>query len=99
MDGMTSSVSIPVSELRQSLPEEADDLLLLADEAERFLMGHKWCRRVESMVFDRGFKHCALFLATIEPVGADPTLWVIVGDVPPAYIDTETCPTAVEALE
>jgi hypothetical protein len=61
----------------------------LAREAERFLARHRWCGRVSQVtpVFAitgvLGIFRCSL--APSDP-RADAVVWVIVGDLPPAYI-------------
>jgi hypothetical protein len=89
----------PVSELRTGMSEVVLDLVELATEASQYVLSHKWCAGIKSLYFDRGFPKVAVFLANIEPaLGADPQVWVIVGDVSPLYIDTEDCENRAEAL-
>ena len=91
---------IKESDLLSSGIEDANDLLQLAQEAKQFLCFHKWCGNVKEIYFAHGFAKLAVFFAEIEPLhGASPTTWVVVGDAPPMYLDTEYCPTAVDALE
>lgn len=89
------------AELASSMDLEARELLELAAEAAAFLLAHRWCERVEAGFLARVWPGIlAVFLYRILPRGgADPELWVIVGDVPPAYIDVLECRTAQEALE
>lgn len=91
---------IEVSKLASSNIEESAELLELASEARAFLLAHKWCKEVREGFFDRGFSKVAVFLFQIDPAPpADPEVWVIVGDLPPAYIDTQTCPNGAAALD
>ncbi|MFZ5891918.1 MAG: hypothetical protein ACOY0T_12760 [Myxococcota bacterium] len=68
---------------------EDPEVAAFAERAVSFLLQHSWCREVVS-----GRKVWAIpgvlgvFLLTIVPVrpGIDTELWVIVGDLPPAYI-------------
>ena len=87
---------IPGSEL-----EEKEELSALAAEAADFLLAHSnWCKGVKRGWFDRGFSKVAVFYFDIEPAhGADPSVWVIVGDLPPAFIDWRTCPNGAAALD
>jgi hypothetical protein len=89
-----------VPEAEFGLPGNSDlDLLILAAEARAFLLSKKWCGGIEAIYFDRGFSHVAVFLAEVQPLhGADPQVWVIVGDIPPAYMDTYYCLNGAEAL-
>jgi hypothetical protein len=85
--------------------EDAEDTALLKQmhqEARRFASSHKWCGSIveEYLAFGVG-SIIAVFLFKIEPIGedVDTWIWVIVGDVPPAYITTEDNNTWQEALE
>ena len=72
-------------------------------EACEFLLAHSWCRTVRSLSLRKWVEGIlALFYVEIEPEpgsGADEAVWVIVGDLPPAYLDVLSVPTAREALE
>jgi hypothetical protein len=75
------------------------DLLSLADDVRRFLLLHSWCTGIRALYYDRGFPKVAVFLANIDSNGlADPQVWVIVGDVPPMYLDTMDQINGAEAL-
>ena len=75
--------------------------LELAREATEFLTGFRWCASVEEsyLAFDIGYV-LGVFLFRIEPrlVGVDDTLWVIVGDVPPAFLVCDDAPDWMGAL-
>lgn len=71
-----------------------------AREAHRFVEHFSWCERVNVVYFDRGFDRVAVWLVEISPLkDADPVLWVINGDIPPAYLDTEELPNGAFALK
>lgn len=90
---------IPESELLSGDSEVGLDLVELALEARKFLSAHSWCGGIKSIRYDRGFPKVAVFYSEIEPLrGADPDCWVIVGDVPPLYIDTIGHSNGAEAL-
>lgn len=78
------------------------ELNRLASEATTFLQGHQWCKRVISGWNDRAWNdHVAVFYFKIEPTPvsrADSDVWVIVGDIPPAYIRTKGCENGIQAL-
>jgi len=93
---------IKIEDLPTSDVEDAAGLAELGREAEDFLMWHQWCGAVRQGYLDYGiYGILALFYFEIEPASpnADDNLWVIVGDVPPAYLDLESCPTATAAIE
>jgi hypothetical protein len=73
------------------------------NEARAFLLAQSWCRAVRALTLKKWIEGVlALFYAEIEPEpqsGADEAVWVVVGDLPPAYLDVLSVPTAREALE
>lgn len=80
--------------------KEFQGVLELSKEATAFLESHSWCLAVKEVWFDRGYSFLSIFLIEILPgPGADELVWVIVGDVPPAYIDTQTCDNGVSAVK
>ena len=72
-------------------------------EARQFLLAHSWCHAIRALSLRKWIEGIfALFYAEIEPdpkSGADEAVWVVVGDLPPAYLDVLSVPTAREALE
>ena len=76
---------IPARRIRNS------ELRELAREAQSFLSSHKWCARIESQHLAWGIAGViAVFFFRISPSadGVDRELWVVVGDIPPAYVVT-----------
>ncbi len=74
--------------------DEEDTLLLkeMAEDAANFLQSFAWCASVERLYFGKGVGGVvAVFLAEITPAkaGVDEWLWVVVGDLPPAYFVTD----------
>lgn len=92
---------IKTEDLPTSNVDDKEELVALAAEASKFLLEHrKWCKGITASYFDRGFSKVAVFYFEIEPLpGQDPRIWVIVGDVPPAYIDFKSCPNGAAALD
>lgn len=90
----------PVSSLLTSGLEDCTELYVLAASARQFLAAHsRWFPEVGQGWLYRGFAHLAVFLFEVKPDhGADPYVWVVVGDVPPAFIDI-SCRTGLEAIE
>lgn len=82
----------------------ADTVLLreMATEAHDFICNQGWCELVNHQYFAYGVGGVvAVFLFQITP-GAkdvDSCLWVIVGDLPPAYLVVDDSPTAADALD
>ncbi len=74
----------------------------MAAEAHEFVGEQEWCERVERQYLAYGVGGVvAVFLIFITPrfEDVDRYLWVIVGDLPPAYLVVEDNPTAADALE
>lgn len=93
-------MAIPIDQIRDSGIEDAEAIAELADVARRFIRHHKWCGGIIDAYFDRGIASVAVFKFRIEPLlGADDEVWIIVGDIPPAYMDTPDCPNGATALE
>lgn len=71
-----------------------------ATNAIKFIEMHEWCHHVERCYFDRGFDHCRVFFVIIQPLkNADESMFVIVGDLPPAYISSPDCVNGAQALD
>jgi hypothetical protein len=84
--------------------DEKDTALLqeMAAKARAFLNSQKWCDEIENQYLGYGVGGVvAVFLCLISSrlEDVDSCLWVIVGDLPPAYIVTEENPTPAAALE
>jgi hypothetical protein len=92
---------VPMAEMKG---DDDDDTLLLrrmADDARGFLSGFRWCSAVEKMYFGAGVGgvvavfYCQIVRASPE---VDANLWVVVGDLPPAYLVTDQARTPGQAL-
>lgn len=73
----------------------------MAQEAARFLMSHPWCKAIASSHLAWAVAGVVgVFLFRIVPTRADvdETLWVVVGDLPTAYVAHEGNPTWRDAL-
>jgi hypothetical protein len=83
--------------------DDEDRSLFLADvaRAREFLLSHKWCEAVQDVYFGIAVPGVVFVgLADIAPLGkADSQLWVLVGDVPPAYLVTDDLPNPALALQ
>src|SRR5579863_4006108 len=104
----SSKSSIPVTGVipleRMAGDDEEDTALLreMAERAENFLKSFSWCLAIRESFFGAGIgKIIAVFLFRISPLQSDVDewLWVVVGDVPPAYLVTDHCKTPSEAIE
>ena len=85
--------------------EDAVDTKLLREMAVRardFICAKEWCESLHRQYLAYGVGGVvAVFLVQITPhfEDVDACLWVIVGDLPPAYIVIEDIPTAADALD
>ena len=71
-------------------------------EAHNFLLSFAWCKEIVGSYFGLGIGGIvAVFLFKIEPAEqkVDRWLWVVVGDLPPAYLVTDNSPNAKSALK
>ena len=98
------STVIPWSEYLEQHQQTSDmaSASEMRKRAMEFVRSHKWCRSVERVYV--GFIHpdiVAVFLFLIDPSepGVDEWIWVVVGDLPPAYVASDECPTPATALD
>lgn len=96
------SKMIEIKNIESSNLDNADELVVLSREALEFLESQSWCKRIDKGYLDRGWGYIlGVFLFVIEPIDDDiPTHhWVIVGDIPPAYIDAENNPNGACVID
>lgn len=84
--------------------ETEQDVRLLqgmAEESKRYLLAFHWCKTIQQGWFGWGVGGIvAVFLFEIDPAtpNIDKLLWVVVGDLPPAYMVIDDLPTPLDAL-
>jgi hypothetical protein len=91
----------PISELEGDTPTDTNLLKRMYSEAERFLLSFKWCTGIVEAWLGIGVGGVvAIFLFEIKPSkpDVDDVLWVVVGDIPPAYLVVDDSPTPKAAL-
>jgi predicted adenine nucleotide alpha hydrolase (AANH) superfamily ATPase len=93
---------IEIEKIKEENIEYLDEVLTLKVQAEDYLKAFKWCKKIKNgwLVKEWGYILC-IFYFEIEPAVdsvADSFVWIIVGDLPPAYIDIESASNAYEAL-
>jgi hypothetical protein len=101
MDAAGHSQLVEPRELAFDDPRDAEWFSETLEEAKSFLLGFAWCERVNRVlvgVLEPGIV-CVLQAEIEAEPPADALLWVIVGDVPPAYLVTDATETPAEALE
>lgn len=82
--------------------EETAQFGVLYKSALSFIGSFKWVGKVEKMWLGLGVADIVgVFLVEIEPTEAriDSVVWVVVGDIPPAYLVIDDAPDPVSALE
>src|SRR5436189_3373849 len=93
---------INIEQIRQSDVEHKQEVIEQAEEAKRYLNSFSWCKRIISGSLAQSFGYIlCIFFFEIEPTkngGADDKLWIIVGDLPSAYLDTIEYKTPHDAL-
>ncbi|HEY0030786.1 MAG TPA: hypothetical protein VGC65_08515 [Bacteroidia bacterium] len=93
---------IRIKEISESNIQNVDEIIALSKEAETYLSSFEWCNEIIDgwLVKDWGFMLCIFYfkIAPSENSGADNSVWIIVGDIPPAYIDIKSGPNEYEAL-
>ncbi|MFX0135622.1 MAG: hypothetical protein ACFFDN_18395 [Candidatus Hodarchaeota archaeon] len=79
-----------------------EEVKQLAREAENFLLSHTWCNQIENGHLAWAIAGViGVFLFDIIPSQpeVDNTLWVITGDLPPAYLVTDDAESWQKALD
>jgi hypothetical protein len=102
MNNFDFKKTVPVNLMRGDSAEDTALLREMLKEAETFLHSFSWCRSITESRFGLGVGGVvAVFLFKIVPVHADVDdwLWVVVGDLPPAYLVTDDNPNPASALE
>jgi hypothetical protein len=84
--------------------DDAVDTRLLREmsaEAKQYISSFSWCGSVVDSYFAGGVGGIfAVFLFRIQPGrrGISPWIWIMVGDIPPAYLPLDDCSSAAEAF-
>ena len=93
---------IQIDELGTSDVEYKEEVILESQRAIKYLSSFKWCNKILNGWLAEGFGYIlCIFYFEIEPAkdsNADDKVWVIVGDIPSAYLDTIEYKTANDAL-
>ncbi len=93
---------VPVALMKGEDEEETAGLSELLAEATNYLQAFSWVREVKAAYLGIGVaKIVGVFLFEIIPSrqDVDDKVWVIVGDLPPAYITAEESPSPAAALD
>ena len=97
-----SKLMIKIEELETSNLDYKDEIIVESQKAMKYLSSFKWCNNILNGWLADGFGYIlCIFYFEIEPAkdsNADDKVWVIVGDIPSAYLDTIEYKTANDAL-
>jgi hypothetical protein len=83
--------------------DEQDTVLLrtMSGDAQAYISSFSWCGTILSSFFGGGVGGIfAVFLFHIHPSrpGIDPWIWVVVGDIPSAYLPVADCQSPAEVF-
>jgi hypothetical protein len=84
----------PVEQMAGEDEEETALLRQMLQEAKSYALSFTWCDAIADCYFGGGIgKIIAIFLFKISTrrPEVDPWIWIIVGDIPPAYLPLEDC--------
>jgi len=92
---------IPAAKIKGD--DAADTRLLrkMSEEARRYISSFSWCDSVIDSYFGGGVGGIfAVFFFHIQPSrrGVSPWIWIMVGDIPPAYLPLDDCSSVAEAF-
>lgn len=93
---------IPIEQIFGENTEDAQFPLEMASKAQTYIARFSWCLSVREVFFGDGYgRIVAVFLIRIEPArpDVDEWLWVVVGDLPSAYLVIDACNTPSQVLE
>ena len=90
------------SEIKGDDPEDTESLREMATEARAYMEDFEWCPSIESVHLALGVVGIVgVFLFQFDEVieDDDDALWVVVGDLPSAYVIVEPGDDGITALE
>jgi hypothetical protein len=93
---------VPTAEMQGEDSDETAALHRMLEAARRYVEAFSWCEGIDASYFGLGVGDVvAVFLFGIRPArpDVDEWLWVIHGDLPPAYLVTDNSPNAACALQ
>jgi len=93
---------VPVANIAGDDEEDTRLLRAMAEEARTYIASFSWCKQIDDGYFGGGVGGIfAVFLFHIRPVrpGVDPWMWVVVGDIPSAYLPISDASSPREVFE
>ncbi len=101
MSAVDFDTVMPSTQMTGDCPEDTQLLREALAKAHAFISGHAWCTRVREQYFGLGVGGIvSVFLFEIAPERGDidELLWVVVGDLPSAYLVADEARDPAEAL-
>lgn len=95
-----SKVSEPDEAIRAA--DEPEGVATMLAEATNYITSFQWCREIVQRYVGfalPGVVGVFLFRIVPDSPDVDECVWVVVGDLPPAYISPDDSPTPAAALE
>jgi len=92
---------IPISELGLSTLENIREVITLSEEAQRYLNAMPWCRTIIDGWLSKAWGYILgvfYFHFTPSSPGLPDIVWIIVGDIPPAYLSVDYGSSAEEVV-
>lgn len=102
MGGTDTSLMIHIANIENYSLEYKEEVVTSLTEAKNYLFNFDWCIKIVDGWVAASFGYILnIFLFKIKPDNitcSDEYVWIIVGDIPPAYIDVVSAPTVSDAL-
>jgi hypothetical protein len=92
---------IPVAKIKGDDAVDTRLLRKMSEEAKRYISSFSWCGSVIDSYFAGGVGGIfAVYFFHIQPSrqGINPWIWIMVGDIPPAYLPLDDCSSPAEAF-
>jgi hypothetical protein len=91
----------PIDSIKGLDEQETKEFKQLHRDARRYIQSFQWHGEIKNEYFGLGVAYIvAVFLFELVPAkpSVDRLLWVVVGDIPPAYLVTDDAPEPLDAL-
>lgn len=93
---------VPLANIAGDDDQDTRLLRKMAEEAQAYIASFSWCKQIDNAYFGGGIGGIfAVFLLRIRPgrAGVDPWMWVVVGDIPSAYLPISDASSPRELFE